>query len=281
MIFKDSRLDKKLSAEGYVVLDLLDKQEANELKEFFDKHYSVELKGFHSTHFLADRPLKQQVHEKIVKVMEAKLQSYLPKYKALFGNFMVKGVGEQSRMPLHADWTYVDEKSLISLGVWCPLVDTNEANGMLGVVPRSHRLRMNLRGPQIPVAFPNHFDYIIDNYGRFVPMRVGQVLVYDHRLLHYSNANRSEAIRPAINLVMVPVNENIYHYTNLGNYPSIRKYKAESSDFFIHYEHFQEPDSQCFVEELNGEVQAYTQEHIDEVLQTTWLENIKRKLGFA
>jgi ectoine hydroxylase-related dioxygenase (phytanoyl-CoA dioxygenase family) len=275
MIFKDERLDKKLNRQGYVVLDLLTTHEVSVLKDFFDKHYAVELNGFHSTHFIADRELKQQVHDLIVSVMESKLQKFIPDYYAVFGNYMVKALGNYSRMPLHADWTYVDEGKSVSLGIWCPLVDTDENNGRLGVVPKSHTLRKNLRGPQVPTPFHHLADFIIEEYGKFLSMKAGSCVVYDHRLLHFSNANHSKKLRPAVNLVLAPKNQQLYHYANRASYPKLEKYLPQDSSFYINYEHFEIPDSAC-----EGLVEdpwkAFSQEYVETKLSTSIWEKVTR-----
>ena len=273
MIFRDDRLEKKLSQQGYVVLELLTVHEVAMLKDFLDENYAVDLNGFHSTHFIADRELKQQVHLLIVSVMEAKLQEFIPDYYAVFGNYMVKAPGDHGRMPLHADWTYVNESESVSLGIWCPLVDTDENNGRLGVVPKSHTLRTNLRGPQVPTPFHHLADFIMENYGKFLSMKAGSCVVYDHRLLHFSNANHSKKLRPAVNLVLAPKNQQLYHYANRDSYPKLEKYLPQDSSFYINYEHFEIPDSACegLVEDS---WKAFSQEYVENTLSPNIWEKL-------
>lgn len=277
MVFKSVRLEKKFQRKGYVVLPLLSSQQVLELLLFFKKEYNIDFSGFHSTHFLNDEQLKRTVHNKISSILEPQLQKYLLDYNAVFANFMVKSIGKDSRMPLHADWTYVDENKFQSLGVWSPLINTNKENGRLGVVPKSHLLKKNYRGPNIPSPFHDFNEYIIKNYGKLLKMKAGEVLIYDHRLLHFSPANLSKSIRPAMNLVLAPQSASLYHYTNVSCFPAIEKYKVDNPEFYINYVHLGQPDKTCLHETISVNWSPYTQGYIDANLKTrAW----KRMLSF-
>jgi ectoine hydroxylase-related dioxygenase (phytanoyl-CoA dioxygenase family) len=275
MVFKSAQLEKKFQKEGYLVLPLLNAQEVEALQIFFKERYQIDFSGFHSTHFLKDAKLKEEVHQEIVAVLEGRLQEYLFDYKALFGNFMVKATGEFSQMPLHADWTYVDEDQFQSLGIWCPLVDTNQENGFLGVVPKSHLLKKNYRGPKIPTPFHDHNEYIIEHFGKLLKMNAGEVVIYDHRTLHFSPANKSKEVRPALNLVMVPAKAQLYHYFNKEHFPKMEKYEVKGSDFYINYTHFEAPNTDFLVGEIQDNWQPFSSEYLGKKLKKSKLEWFK------
>lgn len=276
MVFKSIQLEKKFQREGYLVLPLLSDQEVATLKDFFQEQYKVDFSGFHSTHFLKDSSLKAEVHHKITSVLEPHLQEYLLDYQPLFGNFMVKSIGENSRMPLHADWTYVDEEKFQSLGVWCPLVDTNQENGLLGVVPKSHLLKKNYRGPKIPTPFHDHNEYIIEHFGKLLKMNAGEVVIYDHRTLHFSPANKSKEVRPALNLVMVPAKAQLYHYLNKEHFPKIEKYEVKGSHFYFNYTHFEAPNADFLLGEIQDDWQPFSSEYLGKKLKKSKLEWFKK-----
>ena len=268
MVFKSARLEKKFQSKGYVVLPLLSSRQVTELLLFFKKEYNIDFSGFHSTHFLNDENVKLSVHNKITSILEPQLQKHLIDYKAVFANFMVKSIGKESRMPLHADWTYVDEDKFQSLGVWGPLINTNKENGRLGVVPKSHLLKKNYRGPKIPSPFHEFNEHIINNYGKLLKMKAGEVVIYDHRLLHFSPANLSKEVRPALNLVMVPAKAQLYHYFNKEHFPKIEKYEVKGSDFYINYVHLDQPDKTFLLDTISDNWSLYTQGYIDTNLKT-------------
>ena len=267
MVFKSIELEKKFQREGYVVIPFLEAHKLEEIQYFLKDAYKVEFSGFHSTHFLKDQELKEKVHRTLASIFKEPIQEYLKDYTPLFGNFMVKSQGEKSYMPLHADWTYVDEEHHQSLGIWCPLVDTDEVNGMLGVVPYSHLMRTNKRGPQIPSPFTDFNQYIIDNYGKLLKVNAGEAVIYDHRTLHFSPSNLSTSVRIAINLVATPVNATLYHYASFGKSDEIECFKPNGTSFFIAYNHFERPEQGDSSIKMRQEVFPFSKMEIDKVLK--------------
>jgi hypothetical protein len=265
-VFKIAEHEIKFQKEGYLLLPLLNDEEVASLKNFYNELSHPEIEGFHSTHFSKNRAYKKEIHNKITAVFSENLLALLEDYAILFANFMVKGRGESSRMPIHADWTYVDETQFQSLGVWCPLVDTNPQNGMLGVVPKSHLLNFNFRGPKIPNSFQAYDQYIIDTYGKLIPMKAGEIIIYDHRMLHYSPANLSNVNREAINIVAAPNAAAIMHHTVLDDPNMVHVYKVNDPSFFLEYDHFEKPDKGVADSNYLLDIQKMSKDHIDEVL---------------
>ena len=240
---KNRSLDDQLVNEGFVVMDLLDDTVVEKLSNFYRNAQSTDVNvGFHSTHFLKDRAYKRKEAAFIKRIFQEIVNAHFDDYHVCFSSYMLKKSGPNSTMSLHADWTYVNEEEHVSLAIWCPLIDTSEKNGCIGVVPQSHRILHSVRGPQIPSSFHDYNEYIIENFGKLIPMKAGQALVYDHRLLHYSPPNTSEDDRLAINISMVPKGTELYHFTGSPPSSKIIRYKVQSNDFFIEYDHFEKPD---------------------------------------
>ena len=203
-VFKDDKLNKEFNKYGYVVIKLLPKDVVRDLYNFYISNPNPAKAEFHATHFSTDKTYKKKVHEVIISSMSPYFQDIIPDHEPAFGNFMVKEKGGNNPMPLHADWTYVDEKNNASLAIWTPLVDTTPENGQIGVIPFSQHLSWHIRGPRIKQwEFPFN-DILINEMGKILPIKAGESLIYDHRLLHFSGPNNSNTIRPAINLSLVP-----------------------------------------------------------------------------
>lgn len=268
VVFRNKEQEKSFQKFGFIKLPFLSKQEVKDLLLFYHKHNNAELhsSGFQSTHFSKNREYKRKVQTEIGQVFSGKLSTLLIDYKFVFGNFMVKNIGPESRMPIHADWTYVNEDQFQSLGIWCPLVDTTTLNGMLGVVPYSHNLDKNLRGPKIPNSFQKLDQYIIDNYGKMIPMKAGEIILYDHRLLHFSPPNESQDLRVAINVVATPLEAEIFHYTVLDREDEFNKYHVKEDNFYVEYDHFEKPDLGKIEGIYELKVPELSKAHIDQVL---------------
>ncbi|MCB9256459.1 MAG: phytanoyl-CoA dioxygenase family protein [Chitinophagales bacterium] len=274
--FKDKELNKHFEKEGYVLIDFLSKEAVADLQLFYTNNPFHPTNDFHSTHFLEDTSYKRKVHEAILQASQDKLAELLANYQAVFANFMVKEPGSKSIMPLHADWTYVNEEETQSIALWCPLVDTCLENGMLGVVPKSHLLEKNFRGPKIPSPFHDYNQYIIDTYGKLLEVKAGQAVIYNHRLLHFSPPNLSKEPRLAFNLVLVPKDAEIVHYAAFDSYPKVFKYTGLNSDFFINYVHFQIPDADFLDQEIQLDLKSFSKTYLDETLRSkkSWWQSL-------
>jgi hypothetical protein len=240
--FLSPELEDKLSKEGYVVLPLLSQEEIEAVRAFYLKSKpSVSSEGFHSTHFSKDRAYKKTVHDFLKEVFQPYIQANLPGYRVAFCNFMVKEPGANSRMPLHTDWTYVDESKHRSLALWCALSDTSELNGALGVVPKSHLLPHNIRGPKIKTPFHDFNEDLITHAGKLLEISAGTAVIYDHRLMHFSPPNLSKDTRIALNLILLPNEVSVKHYCVLDDPNQIVGYDVGADDFFLNYDAFEMP----------------------------------------
>lgn len=105
--------------------------------------------------------------------------------------------GEQrSDIPMHQDDGYGRLEPPIDLTLWVALVDTDERNGCLWIVPRSHRAGLlphdaagvnpvlrEARGEEPAIA---------------LPLRAGEGVAFSGLTLHGSGPNRSSAPRPSL-----------------------------------------------------------------------------------
>ena len=74
-------------------------------------------------------------------------------------------------------------------------------------------------------------DYLFEN-STVVNSKAGEVVIYDVRLLHGSNDNKSDSARVAAALVMAPEEANLIHYVKHPTSDSVI-YKLEvDADFF-------------------------------------------------
>ena len=241
-ILSDPQKNKSLIEFGYVVVNnFLTDGEITKLLNFYQKSPVRTNQTFHTTHFSKDVSYKNEVNECIILNVERSIEEHFIDYNAVFANFMIKEAGGNNPMPLHADWTYVDEDSSSSYAIWIPLVDTNINNGCIGVIPYSQHLSHNVRGPRILQWEHPANDILIGGMGRLLPMKKGQALIYNHRTLHYSPPNNSGRVRPAINISLVPEGEQIVHYTIPEEKNEILKFLVDDPLFFLDYDNFQMP----------------------------------------
>lgn len=275
-VFFDKLLQSKFEQKGYVVISsLLNIEELNSLNNFILKFENEFVGAFHTTHFSTDTAYKREVHEAITSIVFPRASCFINKFKPILGNFMIKNPSFEFSMDLHSDWTYVDEEKYYSMAIWVPLVDVDTENGCLGIIEGSHKITNKVRGPLIRQSSRIHDKEWEKNYGKFIPLKAGDAVIYNHSLLHFSPPNKTNEIRPAINLSVVPEEADCIHYCQPEGSNNIEVYNVPDSNFYIRYNHFQRPKSQTLINILPPESIKY----IDKKMQNFWkyriIENVK------
>ena len=148
-IFKDKKLQKQFDENGYVKIKLLESTDVEALLKLFTQHFPNPSKDFFSSSYESNFDFKKEVSRQIGDVICNRLDSQFENYTWFGSAFLSKGNGDRSEMPMHQDWTIVDEKRFVALNIWTPLQDTTEENGTLEVIPGSHKWHDSLRAPSL------------------------------------------------------------------------------------------------------------------------------------
>lgn len=256
-IFKDIDLENKFNKEGYVTLRLLNNEELSELFALLDElksHYdrkNVNTNSSYELSFFSNNPdFKKMVLDKVYAFFKPHLDNILDNYKPLIVNLFNKkpGTGE---VPLHQNWTFVDESKFTSVSVWIPLCDVSRKNGTLEMVPGSHKTLTAYRSPSIPWVFTGLEKTIKKNYMKPLELKVGEVAILDDAILHYSGNNNSTMDRATIQLIMTPEIATPIHYycTNLKK-GDLEVYKVDS-DFFANFNMHSKPEHVPLIDKIN------------------------------
>lgn len=217
-VLKNDELQEQFDKNGFVVVDLLNEGKLNELFRVLitlqeDKKNTklTNDSGYNLSFFSESDDYRKKVFETISAFFQPLVDEYLAGYEPLIINTFdkVPGTGE---VPVHQNWTFVDESKYTSVSVWIPLVDVSHANGTLEVVPGSHDTLTPYRSPTIPWVFEGLADILKDKYMEPLNLKVGQVAILDDALLHYSSINKTDKVRSTIQLIMKPDNAPAIHY---------------------------------------------------------------------
>jgi hypothetical protein len=275
--FKDPSFQKEFDQKGYVLVpSLLNSEQIDTLNSVFQKFRTRYEGPFHTSHFSRDISYKQQVHDAIAATVFPSAASYLNDFRPVFGNFMIKNADHDFAMPLHSDWTYVNEPEFSSAAVWIPLVDVSAENGCLGIIEGSHKVTDRIRGPEIQESARKDDKDWAKRYGKLLPMKAGDAIIYNHALLHYSPPNKSSSIRPAVNLSLAPANAPLIHYCIPEGSKEIEMYQVTDSNFFIHYNHFQRPETGTLVKTMPADSVKWIDTRMNTLWKTRLLDRIKR-----
>ncbi len=233
-IFLDEERDRAFKREGYVVVDVLSREEASDLRQKAAALRSGIRAPFYASLWSPDRAYRQAVDELVKGALEARALTYLDNHKSLFADLLVKRPSLRHRITAHQDWTFVDEAHYASVYLWCPLQDVNPNNGTLQVFPRSHRLMEGIRGANFITEYARDADKICQVFGEHLHLRAGQGVFFNQAMLHASRPNHSFKNRIVAGLLFLPAEAQIWHYyrdAGTGTYFQV----AADYEFFMRY----------------------------------------------
>ena len=229
-LFKDETHQKQFDQDGFVRVTMLQDDDIRNLLEFYQSLNNDHITeyGFHVS---IDNNNPEFVENVIAKIGSIVLKKLDPL-------FLDNQVTTASFVPPHQDWTFTDETKFASVTTWTPLQDVNAENGALAILKGSHKLFPGFRASPSP-AFQTVFGkegMHLFPYMEIIPMKAGETLIFDNRLVHASPPNYTDSPRIAAGLgLMHKEAELSHHYLNPGsNPPLVSKYKIDHG-FFLRY----------------------------------------------
>jgi ectoine hydroxylase-related dioxygenase (phytanoyl-CoA dioxygenase family) len=242
-LFKNPEHQSFFENKGYLVLPLLNKEEVQDLKDYYHSLGLVDEKGFgfHVSMDGLDEAKCKEVKEKVWSVILPKMDEYVENYKPFVASYVVKETNPKGVVPAHQDWSFVEkeEEGYCSVTCWTTLVDTHLDNGCMGVIKGSRNMMNNHRpspSPQTPVPLSEHM-FSIFPYLTTLEMKAGEVLFFDNRTFHASPPNTTDGLRLAAGVGITQKDAQLIHYYLKpdGNKNTLLKYKVDE-DFFLKYD---------------------------------------------
>jgi hypothetical protein len=271
--FKDSAIQESIKKYGYCILNLLEKDDLGKLQIGFSKisalvegEFSGDFwpSGRHESAFLRNLA-KSEIESVVPKKLETLIS--LDEVSFIGGTYLVKPPSEKSALNPHQDSSHVNELDFFSVYAWIPLQDVDENNGALKILPESHRLNIKQRSLNVPWILEPYLK-LMDEYMVSIPMKAGQVLLFDAALIHSSPVNRSEEFRVAVNYYLHNKKCPFTHFYLDENTPKgkVEMYSV-TPEFYYSEEFEKKPDSKYpFLGYQDRHIQSISEKEIKSVL---------------
>ena len=265
-VFNDKKLQEQFDKDGYIVIPFLSSEEVSRLKILYDEVSPQIPASFHSTSFSTDDALKQKINNDVENIYSSKAETLFYDIKKLGSSFLTKPTGITGTMPVHQDWTVVDEEKYYSVTAWVPLQDVNENNGAIKVLPGSHRFSKTLRSPNIPNEFDG-LSEVISKQMKTLNMKAGEAFIFNHALLHASWLNQSSSPRIAVTYGLMPSEAKLYLYLK-NEKGKLEKYSMPD-DMFSKYTNIGAPPA-CGekIEEFDYEIKPVNEFQLKQMMNS-------------
>ena len=211
-VLRNDRLDRRFRRSGFARAGSISPSDLADLRAIAADAFRGTRHGFTSSTESHDVEYRETLFERVAPIGQRLVDDLLIGYEVLNVGLLVKFPDQDSTMGPHQDWTVVDENLHRSLNLWIPLVDVDDRNGALAVLPGSHRVLVRPRcSPGLPLGGRDPLgDLAIDDMTA-IAMSAGDVLVTDHAVAHASRANTTDSPRAVIAIAAVPVGAPLFH----------------------------------------------------------------------
>lgn len=240
--FFEMNLQKTIDVDGIVYMpNFLNSFDIDDLLNFYN-HFSPhpESRQFHSTMMTNNASYRRIVDIEVRKVIEAKLKNLISEFRMLFANFIVKEPGGRNEIGIHQDWSFTSPE-FRSLNIWIPLVDITTETGLFYALKGSHNILKNIRYTPYPDSLYDGIKALVLRASTpFMPF-AGDALIYDGALIHFSDANITSKIRPAIAGPLIPKSApNLHYYRRTPASRMLEVFEA-TDNFYSTFDIFNEP----------------------------------------
>lgn len=282
-IFNSDELETKFRQYGFVCVQLFTPDEFTDIKNFYANEYHNELHGFHSSLHLKNEEIKAKTYEYLNATLGQKVNDLLFDYRLVTASFVVKEPGNNSEVIAHQDWSLVDERKYVFLNAWTPLEDLTKENGVIQLIPGTHKLPITYRGTGIE----DPLKQLRDQSGTFLKrllqpffLKKGQVLIYDARIIHQSPENVSQTRRIACALGFIPQDAQLIHYSYNRDKNRILKLTVKDI-FFVKYSVYSQiiPQEVILEEQIDHSIMCKILDRKDILRTQPVLERIRRSIG--
>jgi len=216
-LFKDPQVTQKYQKDGYVILDLLSPMEIKTERDFFYQHvHDFDKEPLYESSRNNSDQTNDLINNHLQQVFLHKTLGHIRNATVYGGTYMVKPMGSEDYLPLHQDWSIVEEDQFETAFIWCPLQTTDQTNGGLFVVPGSHHFYQNRRSGSLPCPriIPNR---TIKPYVKHLKVSEGQVIIYSDKVFHGSHPNTRRTPRIVATARLVEQGARLTYYHRLSN----------------------------------------------------------------
>ena len=224
-IFKNTIHEDAYIKNGYVKTSLLsDKEVGHILQELLrlkpDDEYAPAREGasnYHCTFLDTNETYKRATNKLFKSFFNPIVENHFHDYHVWNANFYVKPPGA-GKFEIHQNWTHVKEEKFTSFTIWCPLVDTTLENGTITLVKGSHKILPDIATMDVPYYFNNFEDVLLDKYLEPIPCKAGECVIFEDGVIHFSDINKSDKPRYALQILIGPKYSNpVYYYFDQSN----------------------------------------------------------------
>jgi len=200
---------------GFTTSKFLNENDIDKVKDVFKKYIQLK-ENFDVYDSMAHETPEtiQNIQNDITKIIKPILNNYIENYKIVCSVFFVKNHTQNTKVRMHIDPSFTSAQ-YNQIGVWIPLIDSNEQTGTFKLLNNSHKLLSGFYNPKIPAPFLK-IEKELEPLFSEVNLKKGEALFFNNQILHYTSPNLSSKIRIALIVKLIDKNAPLVtaHFSN-------------------------------------------------------------------
>ncbi|MDZ4846797.1 MAG: phytanoyl-CoA dioxygenase family protein [Chitinophagales bacterium] len=232
--FKNAEIEDSLNEYGFVHLPgFLSGNEVHEFYALFQSLHTNNSAGQNMWNSLYDLPNGKGVaaSEQLKEKLAGKFSGWLHDFKMPVVTYMVKNPTAESNCELHRDNSAFDETRFEYRNGWIPLVDINEKNGALYVLPKSNHVFDYC----LPMATEWQYKSMTPELMKHVHVvyaKAGDLVVYKDKMLHGSFHNHTTQPRPVLHFGLLHPEASTCYYRRNQQENRVDVFSVQPDFFF-------------------------------------------------
>ncbi|MEY3501561.1 MAG: hypothetical protein RL308_3234 [Bacteroidota bacterium] len=239
-VFRDPVMHSDFEKNGFVVVDFYTNESLNEVKSLYSEMHSGVQTDFFPSAYSDDKNYRNTIDRELTRIGQPKFDELFTDYQVMNACFIVKQSGKDSYLHVHQDMTLVDESEYVGINIWTTTIDLTPENGVLYLLPGSHRFLPTYRGHTLP-GFYDPIQEEIKDYMQPLYLKAGQAIIFDQSIVHFSPPNLSNDIRIVSNVFITHRDAKFqicYHDKNDSAYSGKVEIFEQDATFMTNYEQF-------------------------------------------
>jgi hypothetical protein len=207
LFIRSSSLASSLVSDGFAVVPMIDEKALVQISTLFAECCGgTDTPQIFNTLTQCPPEVKRRIHMELKTIFAPFLNNYFDNYKNAISLFFVvhPSTSVKEKVDIHQDPTLImDDGEIFNLKIWVPLVNTDEQNGGMQVLRGSHKFFPPVQAVTIPSPFSNLSE--LDDLHESIPIKAGEAMIFDNRLIHGSMPNFSSQTRVAVAISIIPL----------------------------------------------------------------------------
>ena len=234
-IFRDRKLDRMFKRRGWVVVSAWDPRLPERLVELHQRWGDQDAEGYHVTATSTQVEYRRAVSDELGRSFAPAIRDCLVDYEPYTAALVLKEAEGDSTVFAHQDGTCNDEHERPGVVAWIPATPLDGEAGYLRGLWGSHRYVPGIRStPPTTAPFEGVRDELLLEEMPPIGVELGQALLFDSRLVHGSEPNRSGRRRVAGYLRFHPIGATARHYWWDVEANLVHGYEVDREFFLTH-----------------------------------------------